>query len=105
MSTMYMMFWSIVIITAVGLWRLRDIKRIVVALFVTGVVLLFSQFLFVQLSINAGLDPGLALVNPWGFLAVGPLGWMALMVMPCGWLGPVIGLNLVQRWQDGSSAA
>jgi hypothetical protein len=30
----------------------------------------------------------------------GLYGWFALLVMPCGWLGPVIGLHLVDHWQE-----
>jgi hypothetical protein len=26
------------------------------------------------------------------------MGWLALLVMPCGWLGPMVGLHLVERW-------
>ncbi len=97
MPTMYMTFWSVLMIGALGVWRLRSVGRVLLVLVVTAVVLLFSQSLFVQLSINAGLDPSTILTEPFRFLASGPMGWLALLIMPCGWLGPIIGLNLVQR--------
>ncbi|VAW43434.1 hypothetical protein MNBD_CHLOROFLEXI01-2275, partial [hydrothermal vent metagenome] len=36
---------------------------------------------------------------PERFLQSGPFGWLALLVMPCGWLGPFVGFNLIQRFQ------
>ena len=100
MPTLYMIFWSFVMIAALGIWRLRNLRQIIVVVIVTPVVLLFSQTLFVQLAVNAGMDPSIAAVNPFLFLDAGPLGLLALLVMPCGWLGPIIGLNLVQRWSS-----
>ncbi len=97
MPTMYMTFWSVLMIGAMGVWRLRNMRRMLVVLVVTAVVLLLSQTLFVQLSINAGVDPSTILTDPFRFLASGPMGWLALLVMPCGWLGPIIGMNLVQQ--------
>lgn len=100
MPTLYMTFWSVLMIGAMGLWRLRNLRRIMAVLGITAVVLLFSQTLFVQLALNAGVDPGLVLTEPYRFLASGPLGWLALLIMPCGWLGPVIGMKLVQYAQS-----
>lgn len=100
MPVFYMALWSMVIILAVGVWRLHSWRHVVGMTLVTLLVLLFSQSLFVQLSVSAGLDPSMALANPGLFLASGPYGWFALLVMPCGWLGPVLGLNLVTRWQE-----
>lgn len=98
MPTFYMLFWSIVIIGALGIWRLRQWGHILVVAVVTAFVLILSQSLFVQLAISAGVDPSQVLSNPSTFLTAGPLGWLALLVMPCGWLGPFIGSNLIQRW-------
>lgn len=98
MPIFYMAFWSLVFIMAVGIWRLRSWRHVAGMGLVTMLVLIMSQSLFVQLSISAGLDPSLALVNPGAFITSGPYGWLALLVMPCGWLGPVLGLNLVERW-------
>lgn len=100
MPTLYMAFWSFVLIATLGVWRLRSLKKIVVVVMVTFFVLLFSQTLFMQLSIAAGMDPNIAWANPFLFLAAGPVGLLALLVLPCGWLGPMIGLNLVQQWQN-----
>lgn len=99
MPIFYMTFWSMVVILAVGVWRLRSWWMVTAVCLVTFLVLIFTQALFVQLTISAGLDPSLVLVNPGAFVRSGPLGWLALLVMPCGWLGPVLGLNLVARWQ------
>lgn len=99
MPVFYMAFWSFAVIFAVGVWRLRSLRHVVGMILVTLFVLMFSQALFIQLSISAGLDPSMALVNPGAFVMRGPYGWLALLVMPCGWLGPVLGLNLMERWQ------
>ncbi|MCA9971911.1 MAG: hypothetical protein KC425_16925 [Anaerolineales bacterium] len=97
MPIFHMTFWSITLIFALGIWRLRSLHKVLGVTLVTAVVLLISQTLFVQLAISAGLDPSDALTNPLLFLASGPVGWLALLVMPCGWLGPILGLNLVQN--------
>jgi hypothetical protein len=99
MPIFYMTFWSVVVILAVGVWRLRDWLGVLAVSVVTLLVLMFSQALFVQLAVSAGLDPSLALADPGAYFRSGPLGWLALLVMPCGWLGPVVGMNLVERWQ------
>ena len=96
MPIFHMTLWSAMLIFALGIWRLRNLSKLLIVV-VTAIVLLLSQTLFVQLAVNAGVDPSAALVNPLLFLASGPVGWLALMVMPCGWLGPILGLNLVQR--------
>lgn len=98
MPTTYMLFWSLFLILAVGAWRLRDTGRLLVVLIVTGIIVLFSQTLFVQLSISAGINPHAGIFVPAEYLAHGPLAWLALLVMPCGWLGPAAGLHLVQKW-------
>lgn len=99
MPIFYMTFWSIIVILAVGVWRLRSWLAVTAVCVITFFVLMFTQSLFVQLAISAGLDPSLVLIDPGAFMRGGPLGWLALLVMPCGWLGPVLGLNLVTRWQ------
>jgi len=105
MPIFYMAFWSFAIIFAVGVWRLRSWRHVAGMVAVTLLVLMFTQALFIQLSISAGLDPSMALVNPGAFIVSGPYGWLALLVMPCGWLGPVLGLNLVERWQGADFQA
>lgn len=99
MPIFYMTFWSIIVIFAVGIWRLRSWLGVLAVCLITVLVLMLTQSLFIQLTISAGLDPSMALVDPGAFLRRGPVGWLALMIMPCGWLGPVLGLNLVERWQ------
>ena len=100
MPTLYMTFWSVFMIMALGLGRLRNWGQIALLVLVTAFVLLLSQSLYVQLSVSAGLDPSAALYASNDFLRRGPLGWLALLVMPCGWLGPMIGLNLIHRWKE-----
>ncbi|HEX6385957.1 MAG TPA: hypothetical protein VF177_14905 [Anaerolineae bacterium] len=97
MPTLYMTFWCAALIVAMSLWRLRHWGQVVGVTLITAFVLLLSQALFIQLAISAGLEPGNALLAPQRFLLAGPSGWLALLVMPCGWLGPVIGLSLVER--------
>lgn len=99
MPTLYMTFWSMVMVLALGVWRLRQWGQILVAVLITAFVLILSQSLFLQLAFAAGVDPGLAFSNPGQFLMHGPIGWLALLVMPCGWLGPIVGFNLIQRWR------
>lgn len=99
MPILYMTIWSLVMIICLSIWRLPGWgERFGVAL-ITFLVLLITQSLFVQLAVTAGLDASDALLAPQRFVSSGPIGWMALMVMPCGWLGPFIGMNLVGRAQ------
>ncbi len=98
MPTIHMIFWSFILIIALGVWRLRDWRQMMVVTCITFLILMISQSLFVQLSLIAGLDPTWALTAPELFLRSGPFGWLALMIMPWGWLGPLVGMNLVQRW-------
>jgi hypothetical protein len=98
MPTLYMICWSIVIVAAFSLWRLQSWNQRVVVTAVTLLVLLVSQSLFVSLATSAGLNPSDALLAPERFLQSGPFGWLALLVMPCGWLGPFVGFNLIQRF-------
>jgi hypothetical protein len=95
-----MLFWSIVMILAIGMWRLRQWSDIIFVSLITAIVLFISHMLFLNLSLAANLDPALALQNPLAYLQAGLFGWLALLVMPCGWLGPIIGLNLVLRRDD-----
>jgi hypothetical protein len=82
-----MSIWSITMIIAFGFGRLRNVGQILVLTLATAVVLVLS----------AGLDPSSVLSASSDFLRSGLLGWLALLVMPCGWLGPMVGLNLVHR--------
>ena len=97
MPTLYMIFWSIIIVAAFSVWRLRNWNQRLVVTVVTLLVLLLSQSLFVSLATSAGLNPSDALLAPERFMQGGPIGWLALLVMPCGWLGPFVGFNLIQR--------
>lgn len=98
MPTFYMIFWSIVMIFALGIWRLRNWGQVMIVAGITALVLILSQSLFIQFSLTAGIDPGQVFMNPSLFMMSGPIAWLALLVMPCGWLGPFIGFSLVQRW-------
>jgi hypothetical protein len=98
MPILYMTFWSVFMIIALGLGRLRSWRQMLILALVTALILVLSQSLYTQLSISAGLDPSGVLYAAGDFLRRGPLGWLALLVMPCGWLGPMVGLNLIHRW-------
>jgi hypothetical protein len=98
MPTIYMVFWSIIMIIALGLGRVRNVGQTIVMILVTALVLVLSQSLYIQLSISAGLEPSSILYSSREFLMSGPLGWLALLVMPCGWLGPIVGWSTVRRW-------
>ncbi|MEJ2748611.1 MAG: hypothetical protein P8183_12010 [Anaerolineae bacterium] len=104
MLPIYMAFWSIIILF-LGLTRVRNLAQIIIASLVTALVLLISQVLFAEFSAAAGLYPDLALSNPNFFLTQGMMGWLALLVLPCGWLGPIIGLHLAQRWHPNRQEA
>ncbi len=100
MPFLYMTFWSFVIIIGLSLWRLQSWGERTAVTIITLLVLLVTQSLFVQLTIAAGVDASDALLAPQRYLQSGPIGWLALLVMPCGWLGPFIGMNMVARWHE-----
>ena len=99
MPTLYMICWSFMIVAAFSFWRLQTWNQRILVTAVTLLVLFMSQSLFVSLAASAGLNPGDVLLAPERFLQSGPFGWLALLVMPCGWLGPFVGFNLIQRFQ------
>lgn len=102
MPTLYMIGWSIIIVAAFSVWRLQTWNQRLLVTAVTVLVLLLSQSLFLSLAASVGLNPSDALLAPERFLQSGLFGWLALLVMPCGWLGPFVGFNLIQRFQGES---
>ena len=98
MTMLYMVFWSVVMILALSVVRVREWRQRFLLLMVTAVVLFVSQALFLQMAYTLGVNPSSALSAPEQFLLKGPMGWLALMVMPCGWLGPMIGVHITERW-------
>lgn len=103
MSITYMIIWSTLIIFAVGISRIRDIRQTVGVAVVTLLILIMSQTLTIQLAASVGLEPNLIFTAPELFVKSGPTGWLALLVMPCGWLGPIIGMNLIfGRFEEAS---
>ena len=102
MPTLYMIGWSIIIVAAFSVWRLETWNQRLLVTAVTVLVLLLSQSLFLSLTTSAGLNPGDALLAPERFLQSGPFGWLALLVMPFGWLGPFVGFSLIRRSQEES---
>jgi hypothetical protein len=103
MPTIYMAFWSIVMVLVAGLWRFRSLAQVMVATLTTAVTLFLSYALFSQLSLAVGLTPDPATFDPAAYLGRGIFGWMALLVMPCGWLAPVLGLRLAQKLEPGAT--
>ena len=99
MPTFYMIFWSLIMVLALGMWRLRSWRGTAVVALITFLILMLSQTLVAQLAQSANVDPAWAFTAPEMFMRGGPAAWLALLVMPCGWLGPIIGANLVQRSQ------
>ncbi|MCP4428631.1 MAG: hypothetical protein GY803_29445 [Chloroflexi bacterium] len=87
-------------ILVLGLIRLRDLAQIVSVSLISALILIISQTLFAELSAAIGAYPGLVMTNPAYYLNQGLVGWLALLVMPCGWLAPVFGLYLAQRWRQ-----
>ncbi len=103
MLTTYMVLWSIAILGAIALWRVRRPGQLLFISLVSALVLLLSQTLFWQLSQAAGIFPSPAMIEPTVYLQHGPLAWLALLVMPCGWLGPILGLSLVEKWASNAA--
>jgi hypothetical protein len=95
-----MTIWSLAMIAGLSLWRLHSWGERAAVTLITLLVLLVTQTLFLQFTLSAGLDATNALLAPQEYLQSGPVGWMALLIMPCGWLGPFIGLNIVERLQE-----
>lgn len=99
MPFFYMTFWSLTMIIGLSLWRLTTWGERITVTIVTLITLLVTQTLFVQFAVAAGVDASEILMAPQRYLQSGPIGWLALLIMPCGWLGPFIGMNIVERWQ------
>ncbi len=95
MPTTYMLIWSIVFVLIVGMFRVRSMGRLMGALLVSAIILGVSHLLFTELTAAAGME-ATAVLNPDLYLQKGPIAWLALMVMPFGWLGPIISLNLMK---------
>ena len=96
----YMGLWSLVMVGLLGSGRFRAWQQWVVAVVGTALILLISQTLFVQLSAVVNIPPAYGFVDPVSYVGKGAIGWMALLIMPCGWLAPLISLNIVRRWQQ-----
>ena len=96
----YMLFWSIIMTLTIGFIRLKRFRQIAAMSAVSLLIVFIAYALAAQAARSAGLD--LDFFNPLAYpelyMAKGPLGWMVLMIIPCGWLAPVIGLNTTQRW-------
>lgn len=95
MPTTYMLIWSIIFVLIVGSFRIHHLSRLLGALLGSALILGVAHLLFTQLSIAAGIEATVVL-SPSDYLSYGPLAWLALMVMPFGWLGPIISLNLMK---------
>lgn len=95
MSTVYMITWSTIVIFAVGFGRIRDVRQTAGVAAIAALILLMTQTLAGQLAYSVGLEPHLIFSAPELFFLRGPIGWLALLVMPCGWLGPIIGMNFM----------
>lgn len=98
MLPIYMTLWSIAMILFLGVTRIRNLAQLITVTLISALVLLMSQVLFAEFSAAAGVDPGLVFSNPAIFLNYGIEGWLALLIMPVGWFGPIIGLQIAQRW-------
>ena len=99
MTMLYMVFWSAVMVLALSVVRVREWRQRFLLLVVTAVVLFISQALFLQMALYPWCRSQYCLDSaPDQFLLKGPMGWLALMVMPCGWLGPIIGVHITERW-------
>ncbi len=97
----YMLMWSAVMTATLGFVRLQHWRQFVGMAAVSLLIVFTAYALAAQTASSIGLD--LDFFNPIAYpnlyWAQGPLGWMVLMIVPCGWLAPVIGLNTAQRWE------
>jgi hypothetical protein len=76
MPTVYMAFWSTILVLVVSLWRFRHFGQVLTATLTTMLTLFLSYALFTQLSVAAGLTPDPALFDPADYLAGDCLaGW------------------------------
>ncbi|MFK7805235.1 MAG: hypothetical protein AB8G95_26625 [Anaerolineae bacterium] len=100
----YMIFWSVVMMILVGFVRLRSLHQFAIMGALSAGIILISWVLAMQLASGTGLDLILfsPLSHPDLYIAQGPAGWMILMVLPCGWLAPIIGANAAERWATTS---
>ena len=97
MLTLYMLFWSLVTMIFSGIGRARSWEQIRGALFITAILLLSSQYIFAQLSLSIGIPPNMVLLDPARYLVSGPVGWLALLIMPIGWISPLLALQILPR--------
>ena len=99
MSIIYMFCWSIVMVFMVGIWRLRSWSQVVLMLASSLLVVSFVHTVGSQLAQSAGLDMAVfsPLLYPEMYLRQGVIGWVILLVFPCGWLAPALGLNLAEK--------
>jgi len=100
MLSTYMTIWTLMMVMVIGLWRLQEWRQRAFIAVITLLILFISQTLYAQLAISAGLNPGDIFLTPERFIYTGPTGWLALLVMPTGWLGPFLGINLLHRMQE-----
>ena len=95
----YMISWSIIMMILLGLFRLRSWYQVGVMGFLSWAILTFSWLLANRLADGTGLD--LSLFNPLAqpdlYVSQGPAGWLILLVVPIGWLAPLVGANVAER--------
>lgn len=99
MSIIYMFCWSVAMVFMVGIWRLRSWSQVMVMLASSLLLVTFVHWLGGQLAQSAGLDVVTfsPLLYPELYLRQGVVGWAVLLVLPCGWLAPALGLNLAEK--------
>ena len=99
MPILHMTIWTVFVIVILAFWRLRNWREVATVAVISGIILLFSQVMFLELTSAAGMDPARLLSDNSAVLHAGPFGLLAVLVLPLGWLGPIIGAGLVNRWQ------
>lgn len=101
MFLLYMLLWSVVMTAVVGIWNLRSWRQLFIMLTSSWSIILVAYLFAIELADNMGLD--MLHFNPLLFPDIyfkqGLLGWLILLIIPCGWLSPSIGLNIAQRWE------
>lgn len=102
MFLLYMLLWSVIMTGVVGAWHLRSWRQLFIMISTSWCIILIAYLCAIELVENLGLN--MTSFNPLLFPEIyfkqGLIGWLILLIIPCGWLSPSIGLNIAQRWGD-----
>ncbi|MEM9808159.1 MAG: hypothetical protein AAF959_23070, partial [Cyanobacteria bacterium P01_D01_bin.56] len=95
----YMHFWSLLIMVVLGLIRLRSLLQFCIMGIVSIGLLFMTWTLSLQLSevLNISITAFSPITHPTLYFS-DVAGWLILVIFPVGWLAPLIGVLVAQRW-------